>query len=106
MRHHRAVVTLLIIVVLVGAAGHNATAQSCSTDICTTCDRPADWIDNDYDGIPDSLEYDLAQRFFPTIWLQGYDYDLAVAYLYLGYTIPYSVQPYTGGICDQDRECL
>jgi hypothetical protein len=106
MRHYSAVGILLLALALAGATGNKAGAQSCSIDICTTCDRPADWVDNDYDGVPDSLEYDLAHRFFPIIWLQGYDYDLAVAYLYLGHTIPYSVQPYTGGICDQDRECL
>jgi len=83
-----------------------ACNRVCYTDTCTSCDRAAAGVDADADGVPDALEYDLAHRFFPTIYLQGYDYDLSVAYLYQGHAIPYSVQPLSGGICDQDRECL
>jgi archaellum component FlaF (FlaF/FlaG flagellin family) len=82
-----------------------AHTQSPFVDTCTSCARPASG-DADSDGIPDALEYDLAHRFFPNLWLQGYDYDLSVAYPYLGYPFPYSVQPYTGDLCDEDHECL
>jgi hypothetical protein len=85
---------------------NDACNRVCYTDTCTSCERAAVGTDDDGDQVPDSLEYDLAHRFFPTMYLQGYDYDLAVSYLYRGLSIPYSVQPYTGGICDQDHECL
>ncbi|HEX2642925.1 MAG TPA: hypothetical protein VHU81_08020 [Thermoanaerobaculia bacterium] len=81
-------------------------APACQTDTCTSCDRAAAGTDADGDQVPDALEYDLAHRFFPTVKLQGYDYDLSVAYLFRGLATPYTVQPLSGGICDQDKECL
>lgn len=77
----------------------------CTPDSCTSCGRPASG-DADSDTVPDSLEYDLAHRFFPTIYLQGADYDINVSYLHRGLSIPYTVQPLTGAMCDEDRECL
>jgi hypothetical protein len=79
---------------------------TCTPDTCTSCGQPAFGSDADHDNVPDSLEYDLAHRFFPTIFLQGADYDINVSYLHRGLSIPYTVQPYVGAMCDEDRECL
>ena len=109
MENHRARTALLVgiaLAIAAAAGGHRVTAQTCSTDFCTSCDRPAAGVDADHDGVPDDLEYDLAHRFFPTIFLQGYDYDVDVSYLHRGWSIPFSVAPLTGDMCDEDRECL
>src|SRR5690349_11011644 len=48
--------------------GACAAADACwgTGDSCTygACARPAAGVDKDLDGIPDQLEYDLAQRYF------------------------------------------
>jgi hypothetical protein len=54
----------------------------------------------------DPLEYDLAHRFFPNIWLQAFS-DLEASYLYQHKPLPYMVTPYQGGAsCDEEYECL
>lgn len=80
--------------------------QSCTTDTCTTCGRPAAAVDTDADLVPDQLEYDLAHRFFPNIYLQHANDDLGASYLGTGWAIPVVVKPRLGGICNEDRECL
>ncbi|MCP4659522.1 MAG: hypothetical protein GY856_29300 [bacterium] len=80
--------------------------QTCFTDVCTSCNRPAAVDDEDGDQVPDRLEYDLAHQFFPHIMLQHQHEDLNQAYLHSDHAIPYTVAPLTAGICNEDRECL
>ena len=79
-------------------------------DICENgaCDRPGSGVDKDRDGIPDRLEYDLAHKFFPNLWLQTFDYDLATSYLFQGKALPFMVSPYREPetACDEEYECL
>lgn len=76
----------------------------CSPDSCTSCSQPS-FGDADNDGVPDALEYELAHRFFPTIFLQNGP-DIEVSYLHRGLSIPYTVQPLTSGMCNEVGECL
>jgi hypothetical protein len=79
----------------------------CQTDVCTSCSQPAVGVDADSDGVPDRLEYDLAHKFFPRIWLQGFWDDLFNSYLFRGWAIPYTVQPLSPqSICNESMECL
>jgi hypothetical protein len=81
---------------------------TCTTDTCGSCAAPASGVDTDADGIPDRLEYDLAYKYFPTIWLQHYDTDLSESYVYSGKAIPFMVRPYgpSGSVCNEALKCL
>ncbi len=78
----------------------------CSSDTCSSCSRPDAVANDDGDGVPDRLEYDLAHKYFPHIMLQHYSTDLHETYLDRGWAIPYTVEPRTTGVCNEDRECL
>ena len=82
-------------------------AVGCITDTCSTCSRPSFGVDSDVDGVPDSLEYDLAHAFFPSVILKNVESDLQQAYLYRGKATPYTVQPLSPrGICNEAFKCL
>ena len=94
------------------------TSQSCwqdcgGTDPCPnaceqgSCDRPASGVDQDYDNVPDRLEYDLAHHFFPNLWLETFSYDLDESYV-THRSIPYKVSPklVSGTVCGQSYQCL
>ena len=79
----------------------------CQSDTCGTCTRPAMPLDQDLDGVPDTLEHDLAHNWFPAIMLQGFEDDLEESYFYQGLAMPYVVQPLAPrSICDEPYECL
>lgn len=79
-------------------------------DLCENeaCTHPASGVDNDYDGVPDRLEYDLAHKFFPDLWLQTFTYDLEESYFRHNKALPYMVHPYREPetACDEAHECL
>jgi hypothetical protein len=54
------------------------------------------------------LEYDLAHKFFPDLWLQTFDYDLEESYFNHYKALPYMVHPYREPetACDEAHECL
>ncbi len=79
---------------------------ACTTDTCSTCSQPAAGVDQDGDGVPDRLEYDLAHQYFPNLLLAHFTEDLNETYPYRGLAMPYTVEPRTTGICNEDRECL
>lgn len=90
------------------AAPHAALAQ-CTADTCTTCTRPALGANDDGDGIPDTLEYDLAHRFFPSVIMRSSTVDFGETYFYAGKAAPYLVKAYQGaanGICGEAYQCL
>lgn len=80
---------------------------TCTQDTCTSCGRTV-YGDFDYDSIPDSLEYDLAHKFFPNMLLQTFTDDLNESYLYHGKSIPYVVGsiPASGTLCNESFKCL
>jgi hypothetical protein len=79
---------------------------TCTADTCATC-APPSYGDADYDSIPDSLEYDLAHRFFPNIYLQTQSKDVDKSYLGSNYAIPYTVsQVRVAGPCNETLKCL
>ncbi len=95
-----------LVLLLLAAAAWGQSA--CVLDTCASCARPAPGVDADGDGVPDALEYDLAHKFFPSIRLVSFYDDLVESYLYLGYAIPYTVQPVTNGgsLCGDADACL
>lgn len=65
--------------------------------------------DDDGDGVPDRLEYDLAHRFFPSVLLQWHGEDRSESYLYNDRSAPYTLRPYmssVGSLCNASFECL
>ncbi|MEM7052854.1 MAG: hypothetical protein AAF604_24545 [Acidobacteriota bacterium] len=79
----------------------------CNQHFCDDCDRPNAATDLDADGVPDSLEYDIAHKFFPSVHLQGHSEDRSEAYLYRNRSIPYMVNPLPPqGLCNEVNECL
>ncbi len=89
-------------------AADACSSTSCQADTCSSCSYPAFGSDGDYDGVPDRLEYDLAHKFFPAIWMRNHADDRNVAYLYKGWSIPYTVQPLSSSssLCNEGYECL
>jgi hypothetical protein len=81
--------------------------SSCVVDTCATCSRPDATVNDDLDGIPDRLEYDLAHAFFPAMMLKDVESDLQQSYLYQGKAIPFMVQALSPtGICNEFDKCL
>lgn len=80
-----------------------AGGTDCEFDTCTngSCSEPTSWVDSDYDGVPNPLEYELAHKFFPTTLLQWHDEDRSESYLFRNRAIPYTLQPYY-----DDKECV
>ncbi|HEY3053388.1 MAG TPA: hypothetical protein VGK04_08370 [Thermoanaerobaculia bacterium] len=78
---------------------------TCPSTTCPDCARPSA-NDSDGDGLPDSLEYDLAHHFFPAILLQRTDEDLFSSYACVERSLPYRARPINAGVCDEDRECI
>jgi hypothetical protein len=80
---------------------------SCFVDTCTSCYRPSAGFDSDTDGIPDSLEYDLAHHFYPAALLQNSNVDFWVSYFYNNKATAYTVTPIPPyGICNEVNKCL
>lgn len=80
---------------------------TCTADTCSSCLRPTYGINNDYDGIPDQLEHDLAHAFFPAVMIKDVGSDLQEAYLYRGKAIPFTVEALAAqGICNEAYKCL
>lgn len=88
---------------------YGVCANPCTVDACSaaSCGIQLSGTDNDADGIPDRLEYDLAYKFFPDLWLQHADTDLGESYPFNGKAIPYVVEPLPiTSLCNEDRKCL
>lgn len=87
----------------------DAALAQCTSDTCSTCSRPALGANEDWDGIPDTLEYDLAHRFFPALMMRSSTVDFGETYFYSGKAIPYSVKAYQSGAsgpCGEAYQCL
>jgi hypothetical protein len=86
---------------------HAAFGQTCVVDTCTTCGVPAAGADADADTVPDLLEHNLANKFFPSLKLQHFNVDLNEAYPYLNRPIPFTVHPVPiNGTCNEVNKCL
>lgn len=95
------------LLLLSATAVPNAALAQCSSDTCATCSRPALGANEDSDGIPDTLEYDLAHRFFPSILMQNSNVDFWETYFYSNKAIPYLVKAFQGNsICSEAYKCL
>lgn len=75
-------------------------------DSCDNCFRPGTGVDDDHDGIPDRLEYDLVDRFFPSIMLQSAS-DRDQSYAFSSVSLPFTAQPFSDPyFCNDPLECL
>jgi hypothetical protein len=84
--------------------------NDCLVDSCDqgSCSRPEQGVDRDFDGVPDSLEHDLAHKFFPAALLQWHGEDRSESYLYNSRATPFVVRPFVANfsLCDGPFECL
>jgi hypothetical protein len=88
---------------------YDPSTAPCAIDKCAfdSCRKPPFGVNNDGDGVPDRLEYDLAYRYFPTIWLQTLAHDLSQIYPYENRPIPYRVHAITSPtLCAEAFKCL
>ena len=86
--------------------------QSCPTgrvDRCelASCSAPSWAEDRDGDGLLDRLEYNLAHKFFPAVWLQTIPKDVAEAYPANRRALPYTAEPFSRpGLCGESFKCI
>jgi len=87
----------------------DTSTPPCAVDKCLndSCRKPAAGVDGDADGVPNRLEYELAYRFFPNIWLQTIDHDLVQTYTNDSHPMPYRVHAITSPtVCAEAYKCL